>query len=127
MQTEDFLKNPLGIGVDAAELKNHYIAYIRKADEMQRQIQGTQDEIKCLSRFVDDQISIMVEKCHDVETLAALCDSFGLDNKGYQWAWEKAYKNSYEVDTDPELAQWHHVQFSVTIELEQHIRKLARE
>jgi|WetSurMetagenome_2_1015567.scaffolds.fasta_scaffold10860_13 hypothetical protein len=100
---------------------------LNKASDLQFKIQSTENEIDKLIKRVNGKVDKLVYDCNTVEELSELCDAFGLDNKGYRWGWEKAYKNSFEEDTDYEKTEWSDVIYHVAIDLRLFVEKRARE
>jgi len=100
---------------------------LNKATDLQKQIQDTQNDIDRLIEKVNNKIDKLVYACSDVDELAALCDAFGLDNKGYRWGWDEAHKNSFGGDTNYEKTEWCDVLSSVSIELKSFVGKKAKE
>ncbi len=106
-------------------MKDDLIKNFRQAAALQKKIQKTCDDIARLERTSNSKISDMVYACSDPKELGELCDSFGLDNKGYRWGWEKAYENSYGGNPNYEMQEWCDVLYHVTIELQMHVEKMA--
>jgi len=99
---------------------------LRRADELEETVRETNDKIKKLRSEVDSKIFRMVYDCSDPDELGKLCDSFGLDNKGYRWGWVEAYENTYSRDVNYEMCEWHDILSSVFVELNLHVRNKAK-